>query len=250
MKLISQQLLGLGRAVILLASVMLIMELSSPRSSGSGGGILEAVRQEVGGVLRPPDGPYYNDAKMCFTPALESIEEFFTYIRTPTAHCRTSVYVFDPSITQDTHTINIHVLDVGVADYTGTMLIGWRFYPVDRYENLLLSLALENSVVDYLKIDIDGSELRFLRDIFTTTPYLPKKIKQLGMVIHPGKYSGESIRALDMFQDLWKYFKLLECYGFSLIFSNLNDVPSEQYTWEGQRQSRSYELVWVHNRYY
>ncbi|KAG7162083.1 Methyltransferase-like protein 24-like 6 [Homarus americanus] len=242
---------------------------------------------------------------MCFTPALESIEEFFTYIRTPTAHCRTSarlggvktrqgvynlkwvcldskyhikrdsclvfsfgmdsngefendimrlvgckVYVFDPSITQDTHTINIHVLDVGVADYTGTMLIGWRFYPVDRYENLLLSLALENSVVDYLKIDIDGSELRFLRDIFTTTPYLPKKIKQLGMVIHPGKYSGESIRALDMFQDLWKYFKLLECYGFSLIFSNLNDVPSEQYTWEGQRQSRSYELVWVHNRYY
>ncbi|XP_042233954.1 uncharacterized protein LOC121874099 isoform X3 [Homarus americanus] len=185
MKLISQQLLGLGRAVILLASVMLIMELSSPRSSGSGGGILEAVRQEVGGVLRPPDGPYYNDAKMCFTPALESIEEFFTYIRTPTAHCRTSarlggvktrqgvynlkwvcldskyhikrdsclvfsfgmdsngefendimrlvgckVYVFDPSITQDTHTINIHVLDVGVADYTGTMLIGWRFYPL------------------------------------------------------------------------------------------------------------------------
>ena len=60
-------------------------------------------------------------------------------------------------------------------------------FQVDRYENILKKLNLIEKNIDYLKIDIEGSELDFFFDVFTRSPNVMKNIKQIGMEIHPGK---------------------------------------------------------------
>lgn len=55
---------------------------------------------------------------------------------------------------------------------------------MDRYANILAMLGLLNSVIDVLKIDVEGSEVAFFGDVFATTPNLLKNVKMIAMEIH------------------------------------------------------------------
>lgn len=63
--------------------------------------------------------------------------------------------------------------------------------PVDRYENLLQRAGVEDRVIDYLKIDIELSELEFFQDIFFNTPHLLADVKQIAIDVHHDDEGGE-----------------------------------------------------------
>ena len=65
------------------------------------------------------------------------------------------------------------------------------FFPkVDTYLNILKKLNLEDKVIDYFKIDVEGSELNWFDNVFYETPHVLNKIKQIGMEVHPGLQYG------------------------------------------------------------
>ncbi|KAK4313598.1 hypothetical protein Pmani_015053 [Petrolisthes manimaculis] len=86
---------------------------------------------------------------------------------------------------------------------------------IDRYINILKKLNLENSTIDYLKIDIESSELSFFEDVLYQTPNLLKNVKMMGMEIH-ARHHGR--------QTFWEFFQRLECLGFKVIFTEMNQV--------------------------
>lgn len=55
---------------------------------------------------------------------------------------------------------------------------------VDRYVNVLKKIGHLNSTIDYLKVDVEGAEINFFTDIFTSNTNLLKNVKQIGMEIH------------------------------------------------------------------
>lgn len=62
---------------------------------------------------------------------------------------------------------------------------------VDRYENLLKRVGLTNHIVDYIKMDVELSELDFFQDVFFNSPHLLNNIKQIGMEVHHDDEGGK-----------------------------------------------------------
>ena len=50
-------------------------------------------------------------------------------------------------------------------------------------------LNLENTIIDYLKIDIEESEVQFFQNVLNDDPEILQNVKQIGMEIHHGKSS-------------------------------------------------------------
>ncbi|XP_042235070.1 uncharacterized protein LOC121874646 isoform X2 [Homarus americanus] len=110
---------------------------------------------------------------------------------------------------------------------------------VDRYENILRSLDLLNTRIDYLKLDVELSELEFLQDVLRNSPRLLQNIGQIGMEVHHG-YKGEgldekpprvgSLSPTSTFPLFWSYFQELRCHGFKLIHARPN-VPWHEVVW-------------------
>ena len=65
---------------------------------------------------------------------------------------------------------------------------------VDRYENLLARAGLHGRVVDYLKLDVELSELEFFQDMFFNTPHLLAGVKQIAMEVHHDVEGGKQAR--------------------------------------------------------
>ncbi|XP_045105025.1 methyltransferase-like protein 24 [Portunus trituberculatus] len=123
------------------------------------------------------------------------------------------VFAFDPTIKEDTHnrTENIRFFNLGISDFNKT---GPNFkVKTNRYCNILNGLGHLNSIIDILKIDVEGSELRFFRDVLEETPNLLKNVKFIAMEVHIGGKITEIGRSHRLF---WKYFQLLDCFGFKL----------------------------------
>nr|XP_053629711.1 uncharacterized protein LOC128686706 [Cherax quadricarinatus] len=152
------------------------------------------------------------------------------------------VYAFDPTIGRETHrrSPNIMFYDLGIShsdDEINTTKLA-------RYETILKKLGHENSTIDYLKIDVEGAELGFFQDVFTNTPNLLKNVKQIGMEIH-NSYTNKMSEVREKY---WKYFQLLDCFGFKLMFSEINPVHNLRFLFRGQARSCCYELVWARAR--
>ncbi|KAK4294386.1 hypothetical protein Pmani_032988 [Petrolisthes manimaculis] len=94
------------------------------------------------------------------------------------------VYSFDHTIHKQDHqrSENIKFFSLGLSGTTYTNIKGKVM--IDRYINILKMLNLENSTIDYLKIDIESSELSFFEDVLYQTPNLLKNVKMMGMEIH------------------------------------------------------------------
>ncbi|KAB7503189.1 hypothetical protein Anas_02593, partial [Armadillidium nasatum] len=57
---------------------------------------------------------------------------------------------------------------------------------VDRFENILKNLDIIDKKIDYLKMDVEGSEREFFADIFPNATHLLKNVMQIGMEVHIG----------------------------------------------------------------
>ncbi|KAK4325208.1 hypothetical protein Pmani_004168 [Petrolisthes manimaculis] len=107
-------------------------------------------------------------------------------------------------------------------------------------------LGHEGRRIDYLKIDIEGSEMPALEQVFREAPHLLTQVSQLGMEVHPGKYRvDDKLDKTSNHYRVWRIYHLFECLGFQLMHMELNQYPGSQYKWNGTLQSCCYELVWV-----
>ncbi|XP_068207676.1 probable methyltransferase-like protein 24 [Palaemon carinicauda] len=135
------------------------------------------------------------------------------------------VVSFDPTIKKEDHqhSENVRFLNLGISNKNESRNSeGWTIN-LDTYENILKRIGLLDSVIDYLKIDVERAELKFFEDVFANTPHLLKNVKQIGMETH---YGGKGVR-----ERFWSYYHLLACIGFKI-------VDARQY---GGRT----EIVWV-----
>ncbi|XP_068207674.1 uncharacterized protein [Palaemon carinicauda] len=140
------------------------------------------------------------------------------------------VYSFDPTNGMEDHqrSPNIRFYSLGIGrEKTKLKLTGKKkgLFKVDRYENILHMLGMTNATIDYLKMDVEKSELGFFRDVFTKSPHLLKNVRQIGMELH---HTTSKLAKHRMF---WKYFHMLKCHGFKLL--------------EARRYFGRTEAVWV-----
>lgn len=61
---------------------------------------------------------------------------------------------------------------------------------VDRFENLVKQVGESNHVIDYIKLDVELSEIDFLQDMIFNSPHVLHRVKQIAMEVHDGKFSG------------------------------------------------------------
>ncbi|XP_071522104.1 probable methyltransferase-like protein 24 isoform X2 [Panulirus ornatus] len=134
------------------------------------------------------------------------------------------VHSFDPTMDVEDHqrAPNIQFYRLGLSNYKGTKSLGQmrgskKMSRVDRYENILKRLNLTDSVIDYLKIDIELSELDFFQDMFFSSPHLLRNIKQIGMEVHHKLEGVSDVGGSSVYQQFWKYYQLMHCYGFRVI---------------------------------
>ncbi|XP_045136128.1 uncharacterized protein LOC123519047 isoform X2 [Portunus trituberculatus] len=131
------------------------------------------------------------------------------------------VYAFDPTMGKEDHqrSPNIKFYATGIAHYKGTKRIGmgnnWSEKKVDRFENLVRQAGEEGREIDYVKLDVELSEIDFLQDMLFNSPHVLAKIKQIGMEVHDGPFRDMSQTSRQ--QVFWPYFMLMRCAGFKLI---------------------------------
>lgn len=153
------------------------------------------------------------------------------------------VFAFDPTINKRTHnrTKKIHFFNLGIGDSNNT---GPQFkVKTNRYRNILSDLGHLNSVIDILKMDTEGNELRFFRDVLEGTPNLLKNVKFIAMEVHIGKSAEITSNHISF----WKYFQLLDCFGFKIVYSAVNPFTGGTVV-NGRLRSRCFEIVWVQDR--
>ncbi|KAK3888326.1 hypothetical protein Pcinc_007616 [Petrolisthes cinctipes] len=157
------------------------------------------------------------------------------------------VYSFDPTMNRPNFKrgSNIYFKNLGLEGYKGT-LPEKEQSKVDTLGNIMRMLGHEGRRIDYLKIDIEGSEIPALEQVFSDAPHLLTQVSQLGMEVHPGIYRvDDKLDKTSKYYRVWRIYHLLECLGFQLIHMGVNQNPPTQYKWNGTLQSCCYELVWV-----
>ncbi|KAK3857412.1 hypothetical protein Pcinc_036333 [Petrolisthes cinctipes] len=157
------------------------------------------------------------------------------------------VYSFDPTMNRPNFKrgSNIYFKNLGLEGYNGT-LHQRKQSKVDTLGNIMRMLGHEGRRIDYLKIDIEGSEVQALEQVFSDAPHLLTQVSQLGVEVHPGKYRvDDKLDKTSNHYRVWRIYHRLECLGFQLMHMGLNQYPGTQYKWNGTLQSCCYELVWV-----
>lgn len=64
---------------------------------------------------------------------------------------------------------------------------------MDRFENLVSAVGEEGREIDYVKLDVELSEIDFLQDILFNSPHVLAKIKQIAMEVHDGADKGSNM---------------------------------------------------------
>ncbi|KAG0726179.1 Methyltransferase-like protein 24 [Chionoecetes opilio] len=132
------------------------------------------------------------------------------------------VYAYDPTMGKKDHqrSPNIKFMAKGIASYNGTKNIGmeknWSMQKVDRFENLVREAGVEGREIDYVKLDVELSEIDFMQDMLFNSPHVLAAIKQIGMEVHDGPFKGDLSQA-SLYQVFWPYFMKMRCAGFRLI---------------------------------
>ncbi|KAK3888732.1 hypothetical protein Pcinc_007207 [Petrolisthes cinctipes] len=141
------------------------------------------------------------------------------------------VYSFDPTMNLPNFKrgSNIYFKNLGLEGYKGT-LPEREQSKVDTLGNIMRMLGHEGRRIDYLKIDIEGSEIPALEQVFSDAPHLLTQVSQLGMEVHPGIYSVDgNLDKTSKYYRVWRIYHLLECLGFQLIHMEANRNPPTQF---------------------
>nr|XP_053637134.1 LOW QUALITY PROTEIN: uncharacterized protein LOC128692136 [Cherax quadricarinatus] len=134
------------------------------------------------------------------------------------------VYAFDPTMGKEDHqhSAKFSFFAVGIANYKGTKKIGmgtnFAMRKVDRFENLVNDLGLAGTEIDFVKLDVELSEVDFLQDMIFNSPHVLKNIKQIAMEVHDDYFKGD-LSQTSRQQVFWPYFMMLQCMDFRLIQS-------------------------------
>ncbi|KAL7641176.1 UNVERIFIED_CONTAM: hypothetical protein RMT77_008314 [Armadillidium vulgare] len=192
------------------------------------------------------DEPYKMVSNNCVVLSFGINYEFSFDIGMSQMGC--AVHSFDHTMTKfkiDTPE-GVNFYELGISNYKGKMKIAKNIFgKVDRYENILSILNLLDKKIDYLKMDIEGSEFEFLDDVLSNSIHLLENVKQIGMEIHPSKPDKNVTLNKSLFNKLWIYMHELECVGFDLVRFDPNLAPVNIYQFKKMDVSECYETVWV-----
>ncbi|KAK4323840.1 hypothetical protein Pmani_005480 [Petrolisthes manimaculis] len=171
-----------------------------------------------------------------------------------------TVFALDPLLPpekQEDFNENINFLDMGLASFFGRSVINREgkkkmFISVTRLENLLADLRLDEYLVDYLKLDVAGTEEDILQDLLLTSPEVLRRVKQISMTLHHhpitvedqqvssalvvgsqpvgGGGGGEEQLSLQ-FGTLWTYIQLMHCNSFRLLWSRQVSPSAHEVLW-------------------
>ncbi|XP_037089177.1 methyltransferase-like protein 24 [Pollicipes pollicipes] len=144
------------------------------------------------------------------------------------------VHAFDPSMEtypEGKTAFGVHFYRTGLGTKTKNTPIKWRMMSLTQ---IRANLSHTQRVIDYLKVDIEGSEWDWLDDDVNSL----KSVRQLGMEIHMNEAS------------LARYhnaFRQIHALGFRLAHSSPNRVYGRTETVQGVRRKVAllYELVWL-----
>ncbi|XP_069941194.1 uncharacterized protein [Cherax quadricarinatus] len=134
------------------------------------------------------------------------------------------VYAYDPTMGKEDHqhSANVQFFAVGIANYKGTKKIGmdniWATRKVDRFENMVKDVGLAGTQIDFVKLDVELSEVDFLQDMLFNSPHVLRNIKQIAMEVHDGWFKDD-LSQTSRQHVFWPYFMMLKCHGFRLIQS-------------------------------
>lgn len=156
------------------------------------------------------------------------------------------VYAFDPTMSFTDHQrgamIQFH--NLGLSKKRGIIYSKKTPVPVDSYRGVLAHVGLTNQTIDYLKIDIEGSEIGFFENVLYEDMDVLQHVKQMGVEIHVWR---ENVQSRDR---LWKIYNRLECLGFKKVYSEINLAGGTAYVYKRKRRvACCYELVWVNEAF-
>jgi hypothetical protein len=86
---------------------------------------------------------------------------------------------------------------IGISDKADVKNQGQKGW-IDTYENILNHLNLKDTIIDYLKIDIEGTETKVFQDILANDEgnLFCKHVKQIGVELHFYKYDAKSLQII------------------------------------------------------
>lgn len=163
-----------------------------------------------------------------------------------------NVYAFDPTMNQPDHLrgerVHFFALGLGGEEGLGNARVRWFDAPssvkVDSYMGILKRLNLLNTTIDYLKMDIEGAELRFFRTVVDNHPELLKNVRQIGMEVHFDRLNT-AIR-----DEFWWYLHQLRCLNYRPVYSETTKGWRDNLYHIGKRLvSAAYEIVWVNDAF-
>ncbi|XP_037089644.1 methyltransferase-like protein 24 [Pollicipes pollicipes] len=146
------------------------------------------------------------------------------------------VYAFDPSMTKytrNTTEFGARFYKIGLGGRTETRKNGWHMMTLT---GLRAKLGHLERTIDYLKIDIEGSEWNWLENDMAGL----EGVSQMGMEVHMKMNMKGLRRHYDAF---WR----IQEAGFKMIHSNPNRVYGRHSKVKGVKSKVGalYELVWM-----
>ena len=102
-------------------------------------------------------------------------------------------------------------------------------------------IVVEQAVIDYLKIDIDGTEFAVLKNLGSTD--ILTRIKQIGLEIHPMHGSTSQIYYY------WTVLEMLATKGFRRWYWAMNYRNTNLYQTPSGIRSCCYEMVYINTRF-
>ena len=153
------------------------------------------------------------------------------------------IFAFDPSMARNDsdYTPNIHFFKMGLShEDSDSGPGGWKMRTLNSIYKML-EPKHGDRVIDYLKIDVEGSEWKSVEQMLKTNIF--DKVKQLGMEIH------FNTRTKDEFQKGIRILKSLEDYGMVRYSSRVNIFMKARVKLLGRNDNIAYEITWFNQKF-
>ncbi|KAL7644678.1 UNVERIFIED_CONTAM: hypothetical protein RMT77_004219 [Armadillidium vulgare] len=162
------------------------------------------------------------------------------------------VYVFDPNSSKHSlkNSSKFQMFNLSLNDFTR-----WEDN-VGIFENILERVNLTGEVIDFLKVDIQGSEVEFLEDVLNNSPFLLNHVKQFAMEIYMQESNEEYEETENLmdkdkynrFYGLWQDIQSLKVLDFEMVNirsdANVDDdkIPNKRTI-----NNIRYEILYINN---
>ncbi|CAL4180130.1 unnamed protein product, partial [Meganyctiphanes norvegica] len=165
-------------------------------------------------------------------------------------------YSFDPTMNTEDYVRKDgkdKFYNLGISSFKGVKTMNYEkrrdlTCKVDRYVNIVKMLGLIDRQIDFLKIDVEGSELDFFLDTASNHPELLENVWQFQLEFHNMEeccywHSGNSKTTTQF--DMMKIVRILHCHGFKLAHTRWNPNPKLHFQYNGKERSVAYVTTWI-----